>query len=100
MVNTQHSDIICPCGGQTVYKQSESKANPGRRYLRCVRCGFLRWADAGEEHGCPICREYKNDDVFKWKLYSRLTWVLIVLVYLLNLNVILKLLLRMIRMKM
>ncbi|KAJ0753640.1 putative transcription factor GRF family [Helianthus annuus] len=58
MVKTQPSDIICPCGGQTIYKQSETKANPGRWYLRCIGgCGFLRWADVGEEQGCPICRE-------------------------------------------
>ncbi|KAJ0643928.1 putative transcription factor GRF family [Helianthus annuus] len=109
MVKTQPSDIICPCGGQTVYKQSETKANPGRWYLRCIGgCGFLRWADVGEDQGCPICREvmpaliqsikdkdelakckdqlaqYKNDDVFKLKMYLGITWVLIVLVYLLK----------------
>ncbi|XP_022029054.1 uncharacterized protein LOC110930130 [Helianthus annuus] len=57
-------------------------------------CGFLRWADVGEEQGCPICREvmhalfqsikdkdglakckdklawYKNGDVFKPKIYE------------------------------
>ncbi|MFS7916667.1 hypothetical protein Hanom_Chr03g00180001 [Helianthus anomalus] len=102
MVKTQPSDIICPCGGQTVYKQLETKANPGRWYLRCIGgCGFLKRADVGEEQGCPICREvmpaliqsikdkdelakckdqlaqYMNDDVFKWKIYLGITWVLI-----------------------
>ncbi|KAF5819503.1 hypothetical protein HanXRQr2_Chr02g0078321 [Helianthus annuus] len=109
MAKTQPSDIICPCSEQTVYKQLETKANPGRWYLRCVGgCGFLRWADVGKEQGCPICREvmpaliqsikdkdelakckdqlarYKNDDVFKLKMYLGITWVLIVLVYLLK----------------
>ncbi|KAJ0514004.1 hypothetical protein HanHA300_Chr10g0364411 [Helianthus annuus] len=28
--------------------------------------------------------QYKNDDVFKWKMYLGITWVLIVLVYLLK----------------
>ncbi|MFS7953940.1 hypothetical protein Hanom_Chr07g00624531 [Helianthus anomalus] len=100
MGKTQASDIICPCGGQTVFKQLESKANPG--------CGLLRWADVGEEQGCPICREvmpaliqsikdkdemakckdqlarYKNGDVFKLKMYLGITWVLIVLLFLLK----------------
>ncbi|KAJ0555232.1 hypothetical protein HanIR_Chr07g0299721 [Helianthus annuus] len=109
MAKTQPSDIICPYGGQTIYKQSETKANPGRWYLRCVGgYEFLRWADVGEEQGCLICQEvmpaliqsikdkdelakckdqlaqYKNDDVFKWKMYLGITWVLIVLVYLLK----------------
>ncbi|MFS7947282.1 hypothetical protein Hanom_Chr06g00546431 [Helianthus anomalus] len=104
MVKTQPLDIICPCGGQTAYKESETKANPGRSYLwRLGGCGFLRRADVGEEQGCQICREvmpaliqsikdkdelakckdklaqYKNDDVFKWKMYLGITWVLIVL---------------------
>ncbi|KAF5758845.1 putative transcription factor GRF family [Helianthus annuus] len=104
---TQDSDIICPCGAKTVVKQSESTANPGRWYLRCVGgCGFLRWADKGEGQGCPVCREvmpgliqsikdkdelakckeqlarYKNGDVFKLKMYFVITWVLIVLLFL------------------
>ncbi|MFS7970350.1 putative transcription factor GRF family [Helianthus anomalus] len=109
MGKTQASNIICPCGGQTVFKQSESKANPGRWYLRCVGgCGFLRWADVGEEQGYPICREvmpaliqsikdkdelakckdqlarYKNGNVFKLEMYLWITWVLIVLLFLIK----------------
>ncbi|KAJ0596338.1 hypothetical protein HanRHA438_Chr04g0166671 [Helianthus annuus] len=40
-MKTEPCDIICACGGQTVYKESESKANPGRRYLRCEDVAFL-----------------------------------------------------------
>ncbi|KAJ0485889.1 hypothetical protein HanLR1_Chr14g0535891 [Helianthus annuus] len=98
---TQHSDIICSCGAITLMKQSESKANPGRWYIRCVGgCGFLRWADKGEEQGCPVCGEvmpglidelakckeqlgrYKNGDVLKLKMYFVISWVLIVLLFL------------------
>ncbi|KAJ0615198.1 hypothetical protein HanIR_Chr02g0071281 [Helianthus annuus] len=40
------------------------KANPGRWYLQCVGgCGFLRWADVGEEQGCTICREPESNVV-------------------------------------
>ncbi|KAJ0786255.1 hypothetical protein HanOQP8_Chr02g0053241 [Helianthus annuus] len=40
------------------------KANPRRWYLQCVGgCGFLRWADVGEEQGCPICREPESNVV-------------------------------------
>ncbi|KAJ0738403.1 putative transcription factor GRF family [Helianthus annuus] len=98
MRKSEASDIICPCGSKTVFKESHSKANPGRLYLRCVGgCGFLRWADVGEEQGCPICREvmpaliqsikdkdelakckeqlarYKNGDVLKLKMYFVIT---------------------------
>ncbi|XP_021971143.1 uncharacterized protein LOC110866148 [Helianthus annuus] len=63
---TQHSDIICSCGAKTAVKQSESTVNPGRWYIRCVGgCGFLRWADKGEEQGCPVCRKLACNSVGK-----------------------------------
>ncbi|MFS8019020.1 hypothetical protein Hanom_Chr15g01398951 [Helianthus anomalus] len=107
MMKTEPCDIICACGGQTVYKESESKENLGRRNLRCLGgCGFLRWADVGEEKGCQICREimraliqsikdkdeltkckdklaeYKDQEL-KWKLYLGISWFMFFLLFVL-----------------
>ncbi|KAJ0845731.1 hypothetical protein HanRHA438_Chr15g0716931 [Helianthus annuus] len=71
MMKIEPCDIICACGGQTLYKESESKANTGCRYLRCLGgCGFLRWVDVGEEKRCQICHEpqcnpYAIDEIQK-----------------------------------
>ncbi|CAI9268874.1 unnamed protein product [Lactuca saligna] len=41
--------VICRCGMETTKLTSWTDRNPGRQFLNCSRCGFVRWVDP------PMC---------------------------------------------
>ncbi|PWA58004.1 zinc finger, GRF-type [Artemisia annua] len=91
--------VRCWCGKQAITRTSWTSANPGRRFYCCPDEGSsCRWIGRYDPELCARSRmiipgllrgrneleerlEVAIGDVWKWKIYLVLSWILVLIVY-------------------
>ncbi|PWA85903.1 zinc finger, GRF-type [Artemisia annua] len=91
--------VRCWCGKQAITRTSWTSANPGRRFYCCSdegsSCRWIGWYDlemcvrsrmiiSGLLRGRNELEERLEvaiGDVWKWKIYLVLSWILVLIVY-------------------
>ncbi|PWA36850.1 zinc finger, GRF-type [Artemisia annua] len=91
--------VRCWCGKQAITHTSWTSANPGRRFYGCPdegsSCRWIGWYDpemcARSRMIIPGFLRRRNEleerlevaigDVWKWKIYLVLSWILVLIVY-------------------